>query len=349
MSTLKFALWNAEWMNELFANNPIRYHDSDKKGYMTKQNIADRIHDIAGVVNEVSADIWVLVEGPNQTEELQYFFDTSVNGAWYCAVQSSGAQSIGIAVRADSNLLAENPLTWHNLKTAEYASKLDIATNEFRMDTDNDAVMEVHKFERKPLYASVKTKNDKTLNIIAVHLKSKGIFNAMEWSKWWSKADGNRKKIVAQCHQLRIAFLDDYLTNDETKNIPLIVCGDINDGPGFDTSEMKISASGVERLMGSIWKPNLTLGNVMYDVLNEKKKAKLDFEELYTASFADPIFNNKYQKAWIDHILYSRAKDGWIGQGEIIETMADGEKIYKKYPKSSDHFPVTCLIDIDKL
>ena len=349
MSTLKFALWNAEWMNELFANNPIRYHNADKKGYMTKQKIAERIQDLSGVINEVNADIWVLVEGPNQTDELQYFFDKSINGNWQCAVQPSGAQSIGIAVRTDSNLLADDPLTWHDLKTAEFATNLNIATNEFKMDTDNDAVLEVHKFERKPLYASIKTLNNKTFNIVGVHLKSKGIFNAMEWSKWWSKADGNRKKIVAQCHQLRIAFLDDYLTHDDTKNIPLIVCGDINDGPGFDTSEMKISASGVERLMGSIWKPKLTLGNVMYDVLDKKKKAKLDFEELYTASFADPIFNNKYQKAWIDHILYSRTKNGWIGQGKIIETMENGEKIYKKYPKASDHFPVTCLINIEKL
>lgn len=48
---------------------------------------------------------------------------------------------------------------------------------------------------------------------------------------------------------------------------------------------MKLAASGVETLMGSIWKPELTMGNVLYDGLIEKDQNSLDFEDIYTASF----------------------------------------------------------------
>jgi endonuclease/exonuclease/phosphatase family metal-dependent hydrolase len=215
------------------------------------------------------------------------------------------------------------------------------------MDTDRDDLDELHKFERRPLYTEVHFANGKSFRILGVHLKSKGIFNALEWAAWWAKAEGNRKKLLAQCYRLRSKFLDVYLADNATKDIPLIVCGDINDGPGFDASEMKLMASGVETLMGSIWKPALTMGNVLYDGLAEKDQNSLDFEDLYTASFRDPIIDGSYMRVWIDHILYSRNLAGWVSDGKIWREMRGGERIYRKYPTGSDHFPVTCQIALE--
>ena len=79
-----------------------------------------------------------------------------------------------------------------------------------------------------------------------------------------------------------------HLAENVTKDILLVVCGDINDGPGFDASETKLMASGVESLMGSIWKPALTMGNVLYDGLAENDQNSLNFEDLYTISFRIP-------------------------------------------------------------
>ena len=350
MSTVKFSLWNVEWMNELFTGNPPAFHPDDKKGYMTKYAIADRKRDLAGVINEVDSDVWVLVEGPNQSLELQLFFDDpTVNGNWECVVQPAGSQSIGLAVRTDRGKFAPQPFDWFDIHEAPEAASLKLATDDFRMDTDGDDLDEVHKFERRPLYAAINTANGKTFRVVGLHLKSKGVFGSFEWSKWWSKSEGNRKKIIAQCFQLRCHFLDEYLTDDNTKDIPLIVCGDINDGPGFDTSEMKLQSSGIERLMGSIWNPDLCLGNAVFDSLSDKDKKELDFSSLYTASFADPIFNRSYRKSWIDHILYSRKDTPWITDGEITTRMQSGNPIYKDFPTSSDHLPVSCMIQVDQL
>ncbi|MCG6186853.1 exonuclease/endonuclease/phosphatase family protein [Maribellus maritimus] len=126
----------------------------------------------------------------------------------------------------------------------------------------------------------------------------------------------------------------------------MIVCGDINDGPGFDASEMKINASGIERLMGSIWQPELCLGNSIFDTLDDKKKNDLDFSSLYTVSFADPIFNYSYINSWIDHILYSRINH-WVSGAKINFNTNSGNPIYKDFPTASDHKPVTCTIHTD--
>jgi len=350
MAQLKFAVWNIEWMNDLFTGDPPVFKpDADTvRGPKRNNTVAQRKADIAGVINEAAIDVLVIVEGPNRIEELNGFFTQAiVNGDWTCAVQSAGAQSVGIAVRTDTGNFAASPITWFDVMNHDEAKVLKTVTNEFQMDTDDDILKELHKFERRPLYASVNCFDGTSFRVLGIHLKSKGVFDALEWSKWWAKADGNRKKILAQCFQLRTEFLDPYLSDATTKDIPLIVCGDINDGPGFDTSEMKLNASGVERLMGSIWDPSRCLGSALYDTLPDDKKKKQDFKSIYTATFQDPIFAGSYRNSWIDHILYSRNTDNWISNAEIIHDMPDGQRIYTKYPTASDHRPVTCVINTD--
>jgi hypothetical protein len=348
MAQIKFGVWNIEWMNDLFTGDPpvFKPDDSKVRGPKSRNTVLERRVDIAGVINEIDLAALVIVEGPNRPEELQLFFDSvEVAGDWICAVQRSGAQSVGIAVRVDRGEFANPPMTHFDSSLSNEAPILKEATDPFQMDTDKDGLDEIHKFERRPLYAEIRLSDGTKFRVLGVHLKSKGIFNALEWSAWWARAEGNRKKLLAQSFQLRENFLNPYLSKAETMDIPLIVCGDINDGPGFDASEMRLRASGIERLMGSIWRPDLCFGNALYDALDLDDRENMDFSQLYTASFRDPLFANVYQRVWIDHILYSRNRAGWIEDGMIWVEMEDGQKIYRKYPSASDHFPVTCNID----
>ena len=337
METLKFLLWNVEWMNDLFDAAGNFHPDTHIPVHNRDTTVKERREHLSGVINELSPDLIVVVEGPNREQELQLFFDTDVTGTWEVRLQptSGSTQCIGCAVRTD--LSRFDPTTPVKLFNTEQMTEF----KPFEFANENDGIVEKYRFERSPLYIEVKTLNGEIFRVMGLHLKSKGIFDAYEWSKWWAVADGNRKKILAQTRQIRRAFLDKYLGDVTTQKIPLIVCGDINDGPGMDASEKRLLGSGVEQLMGNVWKPFLCLGNSLFDTLSEKNQENLNFASIYTTSFKDPIFNNVWQKEWIDHILYSFRSANWVVNAKVNIEMPDGQKIYTKYKHASDHMPVS--------
>jgi endonuclease/exonuclease/phosphatase family metal-dependent hydrolase len=343
MSTLKFVLWNMEWMNDLFGPNdqPAAFRpDEEHPFHHPGATVRQRRDDLSGVLDELAPDIVVVVEGPNRTEELQLFFDQDVQGEWKTQVQPSKGQSqdIGVAVRVDQNKFRETPLKFHDTNNME-------AFGNFITDVDDDGIDEEYKFERRPLYVEIYPAQGKAFHLLGLHLKSKGIFSAYEWSKWWQIADANRRKILAQATQLRLQFVEPYLTDAPTKDIPLIVCGDINDGPGLDASEKRLFGSGIERLMGSMWRPELCLGNALFDALKEKDQKNLNFSAIATTRFQDPIFNNTWHNEWIDHILYSRGADPmFVRSAQVHKEMSDGRPIWEKYRHASDHYPVSVMV-----
>lgn len=345
MNPIKIAVWNMEWMNDLFVSNdqaPAFKADEDTPAHSPGATIRQRRDDLSGVLEELDVDVVVVVEGPNRSGELQLFFDEDMPGTWQTWVQPTKGQSqlIGVAVRTDQGKFAPEPLqTFDTNDQAVFAP--------FPLDIDEDGITEQYKFERKPLYVAIRLADGTAFRIAGLHLKSKGVFGAYEWSKWWQIADANRKKILAQATHLRLNFLDAYLQAPDTQNVPLIVCGDINDGPGLDASEKRLFGSGVERLMGSVWCPETSLGNALFDSLSDKDQRELRFSKIYTASFADPIFNNTYHRVWIDHLLYTNnINAGWVTDAQVHIEMEGGLKMWKKYPHASDHFPITAKIQI---
>src|SRR5215510_14678754 len=300
MPTIKLLCWNVEWMNDLFTagSGPAAFRpDNEKPQHNTDTTVKTRREHLSGVLTDLVPDVVVVCEGPSRKEELKLFFDTDVPGTWQVDLQRSPAQSqnIGIAVRTDTGKFAAPVLQLHDTAS-------DKRFDPFLVDTDSDDVLEQHKFERRPLLASVSPAGGAAFTILGLHLKSKGIFDALEWSRWWDTADANRKKILAQATEIRLMFLEPFLSDPATAAKPLIVCGDINHCPGLDASERKLFGSGVERLMGLIWRPQHCLGNALFDSLSAKDRQELDFSSIFTTTFRDPIFENTYQHEWIDHI-----------------------------------------------
>lgn len=344
MTAIKLVSWNMEWMNDLFATNEgaaAFRPDDEAPQHNRDTTVGARRHDLSGVLNELDADIVVVIEGPNRTEELQLFFDTDVHGKWKTHVQKTKGQTqnIGIAVRTDTGKINEPPMEPFN--AAEIA-----AFAQFTIDVDEDGIAENYRFERLPLYTKVLLSSGKEFRILGLHLKSKGIFDAYEWSKWWQVADANRRKLLAQATQLRTGFIDPFLQATDTRGVPLVVCGDINDGPGLDASEKRLFGSAIERLMGLVWFPELCLRNALFETLTPKQQQALKFEALATTSFSDPIFNHVWHREWIDHVLYSNNQGSqWIKQPTIHESVAGG-KIWQKFPVASDHFPVSVAVEL---
>lgn len=366
---MKLAVWNLEWLNDMVTSDDdgravLKPGDTRVRGpkppWQTQNpTVAERSALISKGLADLDADALVVVEGPNLTAELQAIFDALAPGEWWCRVQRSrylsrpgpdgrrlgSAQCIGLAIRTDRGGFADPPATvWDSEDPA--AGAIHAASEPFFLDIEDNGIFEWFRYERRPLYAEIHPTDGGPFRVLGLHLKSKGIFQAYEWSKWWQLADANRRRLLAQCRHLRSHFLDPYLSDAETAQVPLIVCGDINDGPGFDTSEMRLLASGVETIMGTVWKPRLTLGNALFDSLPAKDRATLDFRDLSTTRFADPIFNDTHHRVWIDHILYSHnAPAGWVGEAQIPRETADGTE----YWKISDHFPVIARVTLPAL
>ncbi|MDP5308016.1 endonuclease/exonuclease/phosphatase family protein [Paracoccus spongiarum] len=363
---MKLAVWNMEWLNDMVTTDAdgqpvlkpgdVRVRGPKPPWQSENPTVAQRSALIAEGLADLDADLVVVVEGPNMGGELQAIFDALAPGDWLCHVQRSrylsrpgaggrrlgSSQCVGLALRIDRGAFAVPPaIVWDSEEPASGA--VFDASEPFFLDVEENGIFEWFRYERRPLYAEIRPAAGRPFRILGLHLKSKGIFAAYEWSKWWQLADANRRRLLAQCRHLRTHFLDRYLTEAGTAGIPLVVCGDINDGPGFDTSEMRLLASGVETVMGTVWRPRLSLGNALFDGLSPADQEALNFEDLGTTRFPDPIFNDVHHRVWIDHILYSRnAPQGWVREARIPRETAGGTE----YWKISDHFPVTALIDL---
>ena len=354
---MKLAVWNMEWLNDLVDSSQGTLNPDDRNVRGPRPpweregpTVAERIALLREGLADLDPDILLIVEGPDRTEDMEVLMAAISDAEWAIHIQSSrfpsgpdnprmntSTQCVGIAVRTDRGTFANTPLTITDVEDPA-AGLIHTATEPFFLDLGNDKVPEWFRYERRPLWVTVHPAQGSDFNIMGLHLKSKGVFRAYEWSRWWQMADANRMRLLAQCRHIRETFLDTYLSDDAA--LPLIVAGDINDGPGFDTSEMRLNASGVETLMGSIWKPQLSLGNALFDALDDRDRARLDFSDVTTTRFADPIFNDTYHRVMIDHILYSRNTPGWVAPAEVPRETATGTA----YWKISDHFPVVTEI-----
>ena len=363
MTEIKLAVWNMEWLDKLFlsASNggPGFKPDDIKPEASAGHTVGERKEMLAKGLAKLDADCVVVVEGPHSQEELEIFFDEVAEGEWTVFLQesrspngpattqvSTSLQNVGVALRTDRGKFADEPLTIFDAMEPDGpdAELLAEASGPFWHDTGEDKIPEWYRFFRRPAYVEIRLENDARFRVLGLHLKSKGIFSAFEWSRWWAMAEANRERLLAECRQIREKFLDVYLQTDLTADVPLVVCGDINDGPGFDTSEMKLKASGIETLMGSVWKPNLTLNNALFESLSDRAQERLDFSDLFTTSFADPIFNSTYHRVWIDHILYtSNGPNGWVKNASVIR---DEVEPGLPFWKISDHYPVVATVSL---
>ena len=349
MATIKFMEWNVEWMNDLFvpgsgphAVAAFRPDGEQPFHSGSKVTVKMRRNDLSGAIDELGPEVVVVCEGPSSRDELQLFFDTDVKGKWQVHLQPGSSQSVGIAVRTDTGKFDAPPFTVFDTAKGKPEGK---AWEQFFFDTDGDRVQEVYDFERRPAYVELAVAGGKKFRVLGLHIKSKGIFEALEFSKYWQVSEGNRRKILAECQRVHDYFVRPYLMNAPTRDIPLIVCGDINDGPGLDEAERKLFGSGIERLIGDVWEPQYCLRNALFETLTDRQRIELDFGTLATTRFSDPIFNNVTQAEWIDHVLYSQngptgAGTPWMQNARVVDKLADGQFITRKYPNASDHRPV---------
>ena len=122
----------------------------------------------------------------------------------------------------------------------------------FRIDLDVDDVEDLVTFSKPPLELAIKTKAGFDLHLIGAHLKSKAAHGARNRDEVMRFSIANRRKQLAQAIWLR-----QRITDHLDQGTPLIVMGDMNDGPGLDEYEHLFGRSSVEVLLGDKGMPKL--------------------------------------------------------------------------------------------
>ena len=309
--------YNIGWMNRMFKSGKI------------KDSKLEQAESAAEVISRIKPDILGICEAANERTEHEHFIEHHLDNEYsVCMGKSRGGQNL---------------VFYYRDRVQEVSVDADIDRYEpWIADVDLDEIEENHKWEREPLEATFRLDDGPEIRMILLHTKSKIVASVVDFHNFQNIALANRKKLVAQAWHLR-KRIDDLLTEDDA--LPLVVMGDMNDGPGLDPFEKMVGTSFVETVMGSVFEPDKILHNSLYWM---KTHDKADVrKQLWTADFPDPIvstpFGGKHQ-VWLDHILVSPDMQS---DGNPVRYVKDSGSIGEKDSvagKASDHYPVYCRI-----
>ena len=312
--------YNIENMNQMFESNQI------------KPNEQQRAQKIAEVIQGIQPHVLGICEAANAQEENQFFIDNYLQNSGYQIAQgtSRGAQNLVFYYR--------DPVS---------VDAIDEATSFYEpwdVDIDGDGLKEHHKWFRKPLEAVFRIgQNGPQFRIILVHTKSKGIFSVVDLANFQKISLANRKRLIGQAVKLRSRMEQLVHANNA---LPLIVMGDMNDGPGLDPFEKMLGMSFVETAMGSVYGPEEIFHNALWWMTKDTESRK----DLWTVEFKDSIVAHPFgykHRVWIDHILLS---PDMLNQAGPVRYVADSGEVAPKNSasrKASDHFAVFCKIETD--
>ena len=318
MSQFTVMSYNIENMNQMFENNAV------------KTNKRQRAQKIAGVIQKIDPDVLGICEAANSPDEHDHFIDNYLTGSGYklaCGT-SRGGQNLVFYYRDPFSVVSiDDAFSFYDPWIA---------------DIEDDGLKEHHRWERKPLEVLFKIGgNDAQLRIILVHAKSKGVFSLVDLHDFQKIALANRKRLAGQAIRLR-ERLEQLVQGPD----PVIVMGDMNDGPGLDPFERMVGRSFVETTMGSIYNP----GRIFHNVLWWMSGSSASRKELWTADFPDPIVEHRLgyrHRVWLDHILVS---PDMLSAGNKVRYVMDSGRIGEKNRDSreaSDHFSVYCEIEVN--
>jgi predicted extracellular nuclease len=204
----------------------------------------------------------------------------------------------------------------------------------FRIDLDIDGREDLVRFSKPPLEVSL-TAGELDIRFIGAHLKSKAPHGARTEADAIQQSIANRRKQLAQAIWLR-QRIDAHLSADE----PVIVAGDLNDGPGLDAYENLFGRSSVE----------IVMGNDLHDPFAVGVLARRSAAQPSTARFWMRE-EKRYFQALLDYIFVSKALRQRSCEWRIWHPFDDPDCFADQALRdalllASDHFPVSLDIAI---
>ncbi|MBL3569586.1 endonuclease [Rhodovulum sulfidophilum] len=338
---MRIATYNVEWFNALFDDAGALLDDDGPSGRHGLTRHA-QIEALGIVFTALDADAVMVIEAPDQNgrrgtvRALEGFAQAFALRARRAVIGFANDTQQEIALLYDPDRLQarHDPQGQPTgRKGAREAPRFD---GVFRWDVDVDAAPDLIRFSKPPLELAVETASGASLRMIGVHAKSKAPHGARSPEEVIRISIENRRKQLAQCIWLR-QRVETHLEAGE----PLIVLGDLNDGPGLDEYEKLFGRSGLEIVLGQDGPPDRRL----YDPHARAALQGLLAAQPASARFYVPA-TGRYLSALLDYVLVSPDMRARAPVWRIWHPFDDPElyrvpELREALLTASDHFPVS--------
>lgn len=347
---MRIATYNVEWFSELFDNAGNLMPDEKISG---RDDISreDQITALGIVFERLDADMIMVIEAPDQSRKRNTVTALEAFAAHFGLRASKGMIGFANTTQQEIAVLYDpTSLTMRHDPQGDEPGKrdTDIAPRfdgYFKIDLDIDATEDKVSFSKPPLELEVETRGGFRFRMIGAHLKSKAPHGASTPEEAMQISIANRRKQLAQAVWLRRP-IEEHLNRAD----PLIVLGDLNDGPGLDEYEGLFGRSSVEIIMGrgltdrvlpveaKLFDPHAAQG------LSRKLGAIPTTARFYLED------QDRYLQALLDYIMVSQEfmakRPSWRiwHPFDTPECLAD-TTLRTSLLVASDHFPVTLDIE----
>ncbi|WP_299687648.1 endonuclease/exonuclease/phosphatase family protein [uncultured Tateyamaria sp.] len=334
---MRFATYNIEWMNSLFADDGSLWNDNERASRYGVTR-GEQTAALAVVFRALDADAVLVVEAPDDSKSrstvpaLETFAEAAGLRARRAVIGFSNDTQQEIALLYDPDALSVT----HDPQHSAEAPRFD---NGFSIDLDIDATADNVVFSKPPLELSVETQQGTALRLIGAHLKSKAPYGAKSHDEVMRIAIANRRKQLAQAIWLR-RRIDAHLRAGDS----LMVLGDLNDGPGLDEYEHLFGRSSVEILLGSddaaLFDPHARMA---------LQPRRLGVAPTTARFWIRP--EKRYLQALLDYIMVSQDLADIQPRWRIWHPLDDPDcwqqpGLRDALVAASDHFPVSLDIDV---
>lgn len=328
---MRIATYNVEWMNSLFADNWLLLDDGEWSArYQVTR--ADQIAALGVVFRALDADAVMVIEAPDDNGNrstapaLETFAEHVGIRARRALIGFPNDTQQEIALLYDPDVLSVR----HDPQAGPDAPRFD---ETLAIDLDIDAKQDNVVFSKPPLELAVETGHGFAFRMIGAHLKSKAPHGAKTRDEVMRISIANRRKQLAQAIWLR-RRVEAHLAD----GTPLILLGDLNDGPGLDEYEGLFGRSSVEIILGQG-------AQALYDPhARQALQRRLGANPTSARFFIRP--EGRYLQALLDYVMVSpdlaaRDPDWRIWHPTDDPECWDNEVLRDALLTASDHFPVS--------
>ena len=333
---MRIATYNVEWFASLFDDDNQLYDDGEwSSRYQVTR--AQQTAALGLVFGALDADAVMVIEAPNHGRRqstvtaLEHFAARFALRAREAVMGFSNDTEQEIALLYDPDKLTAR----HAPLAAADAPRFD---QTLRIDLDVDATEDAVVFSKPPLELEVTTKAGFAFQMIGAHLKSKAPHGAKSEADVLRIAIANRRKQLAQAIWLR-RRIDTHLAADR----PVMVMGDLNDGPGLDEFESLFGRSSVEIVLGE------GAGALFDPHARQALSRRLGAAPTSARFWIAP--EERFLQALLDYIMVTPQIQARDARWRIWHPMDDpacwqNVALRDALLAASDHFPVTLDVDL---